>query len=123
MGVVDVNDTPKNSILEDVKTLLGAEAAEEQIEVSISLATSSVLNRMNRYGSDKTEVPEDLNFIVIELAVARYNRIGSEGMSSESIEGLSTSYISNLLDQYDSDIRAAVSEDFKRPKKGRVKFI
>jgi len=110
-------------ILEDVKTLLGAEAAEEQIEVSIALATSSVLNRMKRYGSDKTEVSEDLNFIVIELAVARYNRIGSEGMSSESIEGLSTSYISNLLDQYDSDIRAAVSEDFKRPKKGKVKFI
>lgn len=33
------------------------------------------------------EVPDELSYIVPEVAVARYNRIGSEGMSSHNVEG------------------------------------
>ena len=34
----------------------------------------------------------ELEFVLIELSIQRYNRIGSEGISSESVDGKSVSY-------------------------------
>ena len=42
-------------------------------------------------------VPAELNFMIIELTIDRYNKIGSEGLASESIEGIQYSY-SNSFD-------------------------
>ncbi len=39
-----------------------------------------------------TEVPEELDYIIEEIAVRRYNRIGTEGMKSESVEGHSVTF-------------------------------
>lgn len=33
------------------------------------------------------EIPEPLHWVWVEVAIKRYNRIGSEGMTSEAIEG------------------------------------
>ena len=37
-------------------------------------------------------VPEVLNWVVVEATIARFNRIGSEGMSAQNIEGNNTTY-------------------------------
>ena len=36
--------------------------------------------------------PKELEFVLVELAIQRFNRIGSEGISSESVDGKSVSY-------------------------------
>ncbi|MDT0955581.1 phage head-tail connector protein [Staphylococcus pseudintermedius] len=41
---------------------------------------------------------------MIEVAVKRYNKVGSEGMVSESVEGRSMSYEEDDFKQYDSFI-------------------
>lgn len=50
-------------------------------------------------------IPRQLEWIVEEATVQRFNRVGSEGMKSESVEGHSVSYIDgDVLDPYESAI-------------------
>lgn len=37
-------------------------------------------------------LPTSLEWVVIELAVKRFNKLGSEGVASESVEGISKTY-------------------------------
>lgn len=45
-------------------------------------------------------VPAQLNFILNELTISRYNRLGSEGIVSESVEGIQYSYVDDELSPY-----------------------
>ena len=112
------------SIESAVRTLLGKEAQEDRIEVSIKLASAGVLSRLKKYNPSLPGVPEELSYIIVDVAVARYNRIGSEGMTSETVEGISSTYISDLLDQYDDEIKAfALGPLDYKARQGRVKFL
>lgn len=48
----------------------------------------------------KEEIPSELEFIVIEMSIKRFNSIGDEGLSKKSLEGLSLEYNSNSLNEY-----------------------
>ena len=55
-----------------------------------------------------TEVPPDLDYIAVELIVRRFNRIGSEGMSSETVEGHKADYVGSDLKEFEAAIDAWV---------------
>ena len=74
-------------LLNRIKTLLGVTDNDELIDEIIELTKSKILNYIN-----KEELPKELEFILVELSIQRYNRIGSEGISSESVDGKSVSY-------------------------------
>ena len=76
-------------LLNRIKVLLGINDYDnaELINEIIELTKSKILNYI-----DKTELPKELEFVLVELSIQRYNRIGSEGISSESIDGKSISY-------------------------------
>ena len=42
-------------------------------------------------------MPKELEFELIELSIQRFNRIGSEGIASESIDGKSVSYDDDFI--------------------------
>lgn len=50
-------------------------------------------------------VPEELSYITAELIVRRFNRIGSEGLSSESISGHRAEYQDDDMTGYLQDLR------------------
>lgn len=65
------------------------------------------------------EVPKELEFIVVEIAIKRYNRIGSEGMTSETVEGHSINFSKSDFDEYADFIDKFIEEldeDFKNKK-------
>ena len=70
------------------------------------------------------EIPEHLEFIVIEIVVRRFNRIGTEGMQSESVEGHSVTFydLSKEFTPYESIIDSE-KEDDGVSRRGRVFFI
>ena len=74
-------------LLNRIKTLLNIEGNEELILEIVNITESKILNYINA-----TEMPKELEFVLIELSVQRFNRIGSEGIASESIDGKSVSY-------------------------------
>jgi len=55
---------------------------------------SDAINYMSVYIESPT-IPTELEFIAEEVAIKRYRRLGSEGISTEKIDVLSTSYKSD----------------------------
>ena len=74
-------------LLNRIKTLLGITDNDELIYEIVEITKSKILNYIN-----KEELPKELEFILVEMAVSRFNKIGSEGFSSESTDGKSISY-------------------------------
>lgn len=78
-------------MLEKIKLLLGVDDEVVLLETIVGLTESKVLSRIN-----EKVVPPELEFIIVEASIARYNRMGSEGISSESVDGRTQSYESDL---------------------------
>lgn len=79
---------------------------------------------MSYLPEEMKEVPEALEHIVIETVITRYNRIGSEGMSKETVEGHSMEFSSGDISSYQDEIQAFLEglEDAEPPEK-LVRFI
>lgn len=45
-------------------------------------------------------VPDSLDFIIVEVMVKRFNRIGSEGMKSQKMEGFTMEFDLSDFDHY-----------------------
>ena len=88
-------------LLNRIKVLLGVSENDDLVSEIIELTREKILNYIN-----KTELPKELEFVLIELSIQRYNRIGSEGIVSESVDGKSVSYeddfetYKHYLDEY-----------------------
>ena len=79
-------------LLNRIKTLLNVEGNEELILEIVNITEAKILNYINA-----TEMPLELEFVLIELAIQRFNRIGSEGISSENVDGKSVSYDDDFI--------------------------
>ena len=82
-------------LLNRMKVLLGIADNDELLNEILDITKSKILNYIN-----ETELPLELEFVLIELAIQRYNRIGSEGISSESVDGSQNKYIEDDFIQY-----------------------
>lgn len=111
---------PVDGALDTLKTLLGItdDSRDELLMTIISAVQARLLLLLG--GAD--QVPERLAYIVPEVAVIRYNRIGSEGMSSHSVEGESISYADNDFAGYLREIEAYLDEQ-QSTTRGRVRFL
>ena len=74
-------------LLNRVKALLGVTDNDELIYEIVEITKSKILNYIN-----EIELPKELEFVLVEMAISRFNKIGSEGFSSESTDGKSISY-------------------------------
>ena len=74
-------------LLNRMKVMLGINDNEELLLEILDITKSKILNYIN-----EAELPFELEFVLIELAIQRYNRVGSEGVVSESVDGSTTSY-------------------------------
>ena len=91
-------------------------AVIDVINDCVDVATSRLLVRI---GAEA--VPEQLGYIVREVAVRRYNRIGSEGVSSHTVEGESMSWNEDDFVAFESDINAYLAANHAGNPK--IKFL
>ena len=104
--------------LDYVKSLTGD---NPQVEAIYNAIAERLLIRL-----DETEVHLSLEYVVDEATIRRFNRIGSEGMKSESVEGHSVTYdMGDVLDLYESAIQDYLESLEPEPdrKKGVVYFL
>ena len=95
------------AILNDVKLLLDISEEETSLDGKLSLIIGNAQKQVLSYLPDGTAtVPEVLEYIVCELAIVRFNRIGNEGMDSYSQEGESISYSESDISPYLPAIQA-----------------
>lgn len=105
------------AVIDDVKALLGIEDEDSKLKVIITLTENRLKTLIG-----KTEVPSELEYIVTEVSIARFNRIGSEGLSGHTVEGEALTFKDNDFDQYADDIQtwrdAQSDQDI-----GRIRFL
>ena len=108
-------------MLEELKLLLGIEKFDTSQDEKLNLIIDSVSTRL-RVLLEGADVPESLKYVVTEVSVIRFNKIGSEGLSSHSVEGETMSFADNDFAGYMDEIEAFLSSQ-KEAKKGKVRFI
>ena len=113
-----------------IKTLLGLtdsdtpDEAEELRNEKLAVIADNTTRRLKTLLGGVSEVPEELTYIIIEVSIKRFNRIGSEGVSSHGVEGETMSWSDNDFDEFTADISAwrdTQSEDVTT--KGKIRFI
>lgn len=106
------------TVLDDVKVLLGnPENIDDKLSVIISITESRLKTLIAQ-----TSIPDELSYIVTEVSLMRFNRVGSEGVSSHTVEGESLSFNDNDFDAFKDDINAWISAN-KSVSIRKVRFI
>lgn len=106
-------------MLDDLKLLIGIE--DNTHDNLLSYILESVSSRLaNLLGVD--EIPEEMEYIVVEVSVIRFNRVGSEGIGSHSVEGESMSFTNNDFDQYKNEIQTFIDRNAEL-NRGKVRFL
>lgn len=108
-------------MLKNLKILLGIPETDTSQDAKLNLILSGTTSRLKALlgGQDP---PEDLNYIITDVAVIRFNRIGSEGLSAHTVEGESQSFSDDDFAGYREDIQTYLDNQ-KEAKKGRVRFL
>ena len=106
-------------MLDDLKLLLGIDDSDmdDKLKLILSNATSRLKLLLGGI-----EPPEEMNFIILEVSIMRFNRIGSEGLSSHTVEGESLSFTGSDFDMFADDIQAFLTTQ-KESKRGKVRFL
>lgn len=108
-------------MLENIKLLLGIAAEDTDVDTKLKLIVSLTTARLKLLlgGIDP---PEEMNHIIIEVTIMRFNRIGSEGLSSHSVEGESLSFTDSDFDGFMTEIQAWLDSQ-KESTRGKVRFL
>ena len=108
------------STLNEVKALLDVDgdALDAKLNVIITNTERRLLTKLD----GEIEIPAALGYIVTEVSVARFNRIGSEGATSHSVEGESLSWGADDFAPYEGEIKEWLSAR-EESGKGTVRFL
>lgn len=109
------------TLLDQLENLLGISSPDEEMEKKLLWLIESAKIRL-KILLGGLEPPDEMGYIVIEVSVIRFNRIGSEGFSSHSVEGESLAFSGSDFDGYMDEINAYLQEQ-KESKKGKVRFL
>lgn len=108
-------------MLQKLKLLLGYEEADTTDDAKLQQIIFSVQDRLkNLLGG--IDAPEELDYIVVDVAAARFNRIGSEGLQSHTVEGESLTFTEDEFAAYANDIQAFLDRQ-QDATRGRVRFL
>lgn len=116
-------------MLSTVKLLLGITANDRDslLNYIISATEKRLIILLGLLPVDNTEptVPTELSHIVADVTCARFNRIASEGMKSDSVEGESITFYDGDFDPYKEEMTAwlGMQSEAVAGGKGKVRFI
>lgn len=106
-------------MLNKVKIMLGI--ADNDVDERLSLIIESVTARLQSLLGG-IEPPQTLEYIVMEVSVARFNRIGSEGNKIHSVDGESVTFSDDDFEPYMRDIDEFLAGQ-SETKKGKLRFV
>jgi hypothetical protein len=108
-------------MLDKIKSLLEFKTDETENDKKLNLLISFAVARLKlKLGG--IEPPEEMDYIIIEVVVKRFNRIGSEGLSIHTVEGESLHFTDDDFKEFEGDIQAFL-DSHKQTQKGKVRFI
>ena len=98
------------TIIEQVKVLLGI---EDNLQDNLLSIIQDLTEAHFKAYSKQDEIPDKLSFIIVEVVVKRFNKLGSEGLSSQSVEGLNMRFNLDDFAVYDAVIKRTFVDSFQ----------
>lgn len=108
-------------MLDELKLLLGIARDDRGLDEKLQWILDFTKERL-RLLLGGMEPPDELNYIIVEVSVIRFNRIGSEGLTAHTVEGESLSFSADDFAGYMGDIQAYLNTR-KGAERGKVKFL
>jgi hypothetical protein len=108
-------------MLEKIKLLLGFAPDDTGPDAKLNLIISLTTSRL-KHLLGGIDPPAELDYIITEVAIIRFNRIGSEGLTSHTVEGESQSFSDDDFKSYTADIQDWLYSH-NGSAKGKVRFI
>lgn len=108
-------------MLENLKLLLGFSAEDKEQDAKLEFIISQTTARLTALLGG-IEPPEELQYIITEVSIIRFNRIGSEGYSEHNVEGENITFSSNDFDGFMTDIQTYLDSQ-KATVSRKVRFL
>lgn len=108
-------------MLNNLKLMLGIPLDDVSIDEKLKLIISTATARLTLLLGG-IEPPESMDHILLEVSIIRFNRIGSEGMGSHTVEGESLSFTADDFAPFADEIQSFLATQ-KDNARGRVKFL
>lgn len=106
-------------MLKNIKLMLGITDTDRDALLKLLISTATARLKLLLGG---IEPPESMEHIILEVAIIRFNRIGSEGMASHSVEGESITFADSDFSAFGEEIQAFLDTQ-KENARGRVRFL
>lgn len=101
-------DSPTQAMTDKLETIIGM--TEQRLAFLLGLPVNGI--------------PTELSYIVVEVSIARFNRIGSEGVASHTVQGESLTWSDDDFKPYMDDIQEWLNaQEDVNTTRGRIKFI
>ena len=96
------------------------EAKEGVLEELVTSATDRILLRIG-----KDELPAKLETIAVEIVTKMYRKMYYEGITSESADTLTVSFVENIFAEYEEEFKRwmELDDDIEGKNKLKVRFI
>ena len=108
-------------MLNSLKLMLGIEATDTSRDNLLNLLISTATARLKLLLGG-LEPPESMEHIIREVSIIRFNKIGSEGMGSHTVEGESLSFNEDDFASFADEIQAYLDTQTES-KRGKVRFL
>ena len=108
-------------MLKSLKLMLGIDANDISRDELLKLLISTATARL-RLLLGGIEPPESMEHIIREVSIIRFNKIGSEGMGSHTVEGESLSFNEDDFASFTDEIQAYLEKQTATTR-GRVRFL
>ena len=107
------------TVLERVRVRI-PEAKEGVLEELVTSATDRILLRIG-----KDELPTKLETIAVEIVTKMYRKMYYEGITSESADTLTVSFVENIFAEYEEEFKRwmALDDEAEGKNKLKVRFI
>lgn len=110
-------------MLETLKEFLGIQASDSSKDSLLTSILGMVGTQLAALiGVQADKLPAESEGIQIEVAIARYNRIGSEGLSSHTVEGETMTWTNDDFAPFEAQIRL-LKKKYGNYGEGKVRFI
>jgi hypothetical protein len=108
-------------MLNDLKLMLGIPADDTDLDAKLKLIISTATARL-RLLLGGVEPPASMDHIIREVSIIRFNKIGSEGLGSHTVEGESLSFNADDFAAFADEIQAYLDTQ-RESTRGRVRFL
>lgn len=108
-------------MLDEIKALLGLDPAETGLDEKIMLIIEMATARL-RLLLGNVDPPEELGYIIREVSIMRFNRIGSEGLTAHTVEGETLQFTDDDFAAFRDDINDWLSQQ-ENNAKGKLRFL